>query len=148
MYEIQFEHPEVERLDRDGIVAIQKAKLAKLGERLQGSPDWLKRFKAAGMEPRDLADYDNLHAIPTLEKADLRALYPYPMLTVDISQVRRFVATSGTTGLPVMFGLTDILGNGPAIACAFALWAMLFLAASFAAAQALSGRRIGSAMRA
>lgn len=48
----------------------------------------------------------------------------------------------------VMFGLTDILGNGPAIACAFATWAMLFLAAAFAAAQALSGRRLGSAMRA
>ena len=47
----------------------------------------------------------------------------------------------------VMFGLTDILGNGPAIACAFATWAMLFLAAAFAAAQALSGRRLGSAMR-
>ncbi len=48
----------------------------------------------------------------------------------------------------VMFGLTDILGNGPAIACAFATWAMLFLAAAFAAAQALSGRGIGSSMRA
>ena len=59
------------------------------------------------MEARDLGDYDNLHAMPTLEKSDLRALYPYPMLTVDISRVRRFVATSGTTGLPVMFGLTE-----------------------------------------
>lgn len=48
----------------------------------------------------------------------------------------------------VMFGLTDILGNGPAIACAFATWAMLFLAAAFAAATAISGRGIGSSMRA
>jgi iron(III) transport system permease protein len=47
----------------------------------------------------------------------------------------------------VMFGLTDILGNGPAIACAFATWAMLFLAAAFAAANAL-GRGVSSAMRA
>jgi iron(III) transport system permease protein len=48
----------------------------------------------------------------------------------------------------VMFGLTDILGNGPAIACAFATWAMLFLAAAFAAARALTGRGVGSSMRA
>ena len=73
---ITFEHPEIESLDRDGIVAIQRAKLKKLAERLQGSPDWVKRFKAAGMEPRDLGDFDNLHAMPTLEKSDLRALYP------------------------------------------------------------------------
>lgn len=107
MSTITFEHPEIESLDRDGIVAIQKAKLKKLAERLQASPDWVKRFKAAGMEPRDLGNFDALHTMPTLEKADLRALYPYPMLTVDIAQVRRFVATSGTTGLPVMFGLTE-----------------------------------------
>ncbi len=48
----------------------------------------------------------------------------------------------------VMFGLTDILGNGPAIACAFATWAMLFLAAAFAAAQALTGRGVSSSLRA
>lgn len=47
----------------------------------------------------------------------------------------------------VMFGLTDILGNGPAIACAFATWAMLFLAAAFAAASAL-GRGVGSNFKA
>lgn len=40
----------------------------------------------------------------------------------------------------VMFHLTEILGNGPAIACAFATWAMLFLAAAFAAARMLGGR--------
>lgn len=47
----------------------------------------------------------------------------------------------------VMFGLTDILGNGPAIACAFATWAMLFLGAAFAAASAL-GRGVSGSMRA
>ena len=104
---IQFEHPEIEKLDRDGIVAIQKTKLRALGDRLQNSPEWVQHFKKAGMTPRDLGDFEGLHHAPTLEKSDLRALYPFPMLTVDMSQVRRFVATSGTTGLPVMFGLTD-----------------------------------------
>lgn len=44
----------------------------------------------------------------------------------------------------VMFGLVDILGGGPAIACAFAAWAMLFLASAYAAAAALGrGRLLG-----
>jgi phenylacetate-CoA ligase len=44
--------------------------------------------------------------MPTLEKADLRARYPFPLLTVPVEQVVRFCATSGTTGLPVMFGFS------------------------------------------
>ncbi|MBI5109230.1 MAG: AMP-binding protein [Rhodocyclales bacterium] len=104
---LKFEHPDVEGLDRDGILAIQKRKLKALGERLQNSPEWVAHFRKGGMSPRDLTDFDHLHQVPTLEKSDLRALYPFPMLTVDMSQVRRFVATSGTTGLPVLFGLTD-----------------------------------------
>ncbi|MEK7415112.1 MAG: ABC transporter permease subunit, partial [Planctomycetota bacterium] len=47
----------------------------------------------------------------------------------------------------VMFNLVDILGNGPAITCAFATWAMLFLAASFAAANALTRRGSAGSLR-
>lgn len=104
---IKFEHPEIERLDRDGIVAIQRKKLKILGDRLAASPDWVRHFQQAGLSPRDLGDFDALSSMPTLCKKDLRALYPFPMLTTELARVRRFVATSGTTGLPVMFGLTD-----------------------------------------
>jgi phenylacetate-CoA ligase len=89
-----YQHPEVECLDRDAILAIQKGKLAALGGRLATSPDWVAHFRSAGMSPADL-------------KANLRDLYPFPMLTNDMSAIRRFIATSGTTGLPVMFGMTD-----------------------------------------
>jgi hypothetical protein len=41
----------------------------------------------------------------------------------------------------------DILGSGPAIACAFATWAMLFLGSAFAAAGALSRRGPGGLLR-
>lgn len=107
MEAVKFEHPEIEGLDRDGIVAIQRRKLKALGDRLQDSPEWIRHFQQAGMSPRDLGDFDALSSVPTLEKTDLRALYPFPMLTTELAQVRRFIATSGTTGLPVMFGLTE-----------------------------------------
>ena len=102
-----FAHPEIETLDRSGILAIQKKKLKALGERLQGSPEWVRHFQKVGMSPRDLGDLEALSSAPTLDKADLRALYPFPMLTAELTQVRRFVATSGTSGMPVMFGLTE-----------------------------------------
>lgn len=99
-------HPEIESLDRDAIKALQARKLTALGKRLAASSDWREHFAQAGMHPGDLAAADGLANAPTLEKSDLRARYPFPMLTVDASQVTRFFATSGTTGLPVMFGFT------------------------------------------
>jgi phenylacetate-CoA ligase len=102
--EIVYQHPEIESLDRDGIVAIQRRRLAELGRRLEGSPEWVAHFARAGMRPRDLEDLGALARVPTLEKRDLRERYPFPFLTTPMSEVARFVATSGTTGLPVMFG--------------------------------------------
>ncbi|HMQ71677.1 MAG TPA: AMP-binding protein [Rubrivivax sp.] len=86
--------------------AVQDRKLEALGRRLAASPDWQAHLSRAGVEARDLRDRASLAAMPTLEKADLRARYPFPMLTVPGESVARFCATSGTTGLPVLFGFT------------------------------------------
>src|SRR5258708_12377818 len=101
-------HPldDVEFRDRDAIVKLQRAKLIRLGLRLAGHGDWRAHFHRAGMRPEDLAGPDGLASAPMLEKSDLRSLYPFPLLTVPVEQVARFCATSGTTGLPVMFGLS------------------------------------------
>jgi iron(III) transport system permease protein len=47
----------------------------------------------------------------------------------------------------VLFELVNILGPGPSIACAFAVWAMLFLASSLALAAAILGRNISQLFR-
>ena len=91
---------------REDVLAIQNAKLAALGARLAASTEWCRHFAAAGLTPGDLADREVLGALPPLDKADLRARYPFPFLTVAPECVARFCATSGTTGLPVMFGFT------------------------------------------
>lgn len=100
-------HPEIEQLDRDDLKAIQARKLAALGERLAGSPDWVEHFKKGGVHPRDLADPQALASVPFSDKTQLRERYPFPMLTEGFEKVTRFCATSGTTGLPVLFGYTD-----------------------------------------
>ncbi|OGV33773.1 MAG: hypothetical protein A2020_11645 [Lentisphaerae bacterium GWF2_45_14] len=46
-----------------------------------------------------------------------------------------------------IFELSQILGEGPFIACAFGLWAMLFLTFTILAATLLMGKRIGSLFR-
>lgn len=100
------QHPEIETLDRDGILRIQHEGLAQMGQRLGQDKAWQEHFAKAGMKAEDLASPDGLANAPFMEKEHLRAQYPFPYLTVEIEQVERFVSTSGTTGLPVMFGMT------------------------------------------
>ncbi|MEC9345453.1 MAG: AMP-binding protein [Pseudomonadota bacterium] len=98
--------PEIEALDVDDLRAVQHQRLADLGARLQQSPEWVAHFAKGGVTPRDLADPQALASVPFLEKSDLRERYPFPMLTTGVGDVARFCATSGTTGLPVLFGFT------------------------------------------
>lgn len=99
-------HPEIESLDRTGIERLQKTRLASLAERLADSPEWTAHFASAGMSPRDLAAADGLAHAPFLDKSALHERYPFPFLSVPMDRVERFIATSGTTGLPVLFGMT------------------------------------------
>lgn len=99
-------HREVERLPADEIAQIQSRRLADMGRRLAQNPDWVAHFKTAGLSPSDLAAPDGLANAPFLDKSALHDRYPFPFLTAPMAEVERFMATSGTTGLPVMFGMT------------------------------------------
>ncbi len=99
-------HPEIEFLDRDAILAIQRDKLVRLGKRLSGSLEWSAHFRAAGQNPRDLADPQGLANAPMLTVEQLHERYPLPMLTAQEFQVERVFATAETAGPPVMFGFT------------------------------------------
>jgi phenylacetate-CoA ligase len=100
-------HPEIESLDWDQLTQLQAQRLAQLGERLAKSSEWTQHFAASGMNPTDLASPDGLKAAPFLDKDCLRERYPFPLLTVPMAQIERVMATSGTTGLPVVFGMTS-----------------------------------------
>ncbi len=98
--------PEIETLDREGIDRLQRRRLAALGRRLSAHPEWVEHFARSGLGPEDLAADDGLAHAPFLDKSSLRDRYPFPFLTVPPERVERFMATSGTTGLPVLFGMT------------------------------------------
>ena len=57
-------------------------------------------------ETSDLAAGDGLEHAPFLDKSALPGGYPFPFLTAAMLSVRRFMATTGTIGLPVLFGMT------------------------------------------
>lgn len=99
-------HPDVESLDVQALQALQARRLSELGARLAGDAAWAEHFAAAGLTPRDLGARDGLANAPFLDKAVLRRHGEFPFLTAPMQDVVRFVATSGTTGLPIMFGMT------------------------------------------
>jgi phenylacetate-CoA ligase len=100
-------HPEIESLDHGQIEQLQRLRLADLATRLNTHPDWIEHFAKAGMKPADLAAHDGLANAPFLDKSDLRGRESFPFLTIEPQGVERFMATSGTTGLPVLFGMTN-----------------------------------------
>jgi hypothetical protein len=57
-------HIDVEGLGHPAIQALQCKRLAELGRRLEGQPDWTAHFAAAGMRPSDLAADDGLANAP------------------------------------------------------------------------------------
>lgn len=99
-------HPEIETLDYEGIQQVQRKHLEALTQRLAASPEWIAHFKQANMTPADLLAPDGLANAPFLDKSHLRAHYPFPFVTAPVEKIERFMATSGTTGLPVLFGMT------------------------------------------
>ncbi len=73
------------------------------------------------------------------------ALFAFSFSMLEVSD--SLILAQKTEFFPItraIYDLSQILGSGPYIACAFGVWAMLFLAAALAAAGAMLGGKIGS----
>ncbi len=70
-------------------------------------PFYRAAFDAAGLGPDDCHSLADLARFPFTTKADLRANYPFGMLAVEQSELRRLHASSGTTGRPTVVGYTE-----------------------------------------
>ncbi|MEW6351270.1 MAG: phenylacetate--CoA ligase [Thermodesulfobacteriota bacterium] len=64
----------------------------------QGSPAYRKKLDGAGVKPEDIKSLDDLRRLPFTAASDLAAGYPFPLLSVPMSDVVRIHASSGTTG--------------------------------------------------
>lgn len=63
-----------------------------------GSDFYRKKMDQAGVFPDDIKSLDDLKRLPFTSARDLSNGYPFPLLSVPMSQVVRLHASSGTTG--------------------------------------------------
>ena len=69
-----------------------------VGHAYQGSSFYRDKMDGAGIRPEDIQSLDDLEKLPFTTAQDLRADYPFPLLSVPFEKVVRIHATSGTTG--------------------------------------------------
>ena len=64
----------------------------------KGSPEYRRKFDAAGVVPEDIHGLEDLRRLPLTTAEDLRDGYPFPLRCVPFDQIVRIHSSSGTTG--------------------------------------------------
>ncbi len=63
-----------------------------------GSPEYRRKFDAAGVIPEDITRLEDLKRLPLTTAEDLRDGYPFPLRCVPFENIVRIHSSSGTTG--------------------------------------------------
>ncbi len=95
-------------MQRDELKMLQserlKKQVARMYERVQCFRD---RMDKAGLKPSDINGIEDLSKLPFSYKSDLRDWYPYGLFAVDMTDIKRVHASSGTTGKRIVVGYTE-----------------------------------------
>jgi len=99
--------PDIEKKSKSEIKEFQEKELRSLLKYLKkNSPFYKKWFVKHNINLLDIKRLEDLVKIPVTTKDDLQK-YNNDFFCVDPSKIVDYVTTSGTTGKPVFFGLTD-----------------------------------------
>lgn len=66
-----------------------------------------QRMDALKLKPGHIQSLEDVSKLPFTKKTDLRDTYPYGLFAVDMTEVVRLHASSGTTGNPIVVGYTQ-----------------------------------------
>jgi phenylacetate-CoA ligase len=84
---------------------LQKLQLEKLKETAawvyEKIPFYQTAFDNLGIKPQDIHHLEDVFKLPVTVKTDLRDNYPFGLCAVDMKEVVRIHASSGTTGKPI-----------------------------------------------
>lgn len=69
-----------------------------LNHAYNGSPAYRRKLDDSGIKPGEIKTLDDLKKLPFTTSRDLADGYPFPLLSVPVSDVVRLHASSGTTG--------------------------------------------------
>ena len=84
---------------QEELAAIQLAGLQwTVRHAFEGSPFYRQRLTEAEMTPDRIRSLDDLKRLPFVTAQDLQANYPWPLLSVPMTRIVRFHASTGTTG--------------------------------------------------
>lgn len=105
-------HPETDTMPWEVLRESQLADFAPLLSRLRGAPAWSRMLGAA---PDSISSEQQLHDLPFTVKTDLREAQAettdgLPLGDLQVArthELRQITSSSGTTGVPVFFGLTQ-----------------------------------------
>jgi phenylacetate-CoA ligase len=109
--EYQYRNPEIEKMQRKELEALQLKKLKEAAGYALKTTYNKPRLESAGIHcPDDIKSLDDLKRIPFTTKDDLRDGFPYGFLAIPKENVVRLHASSGTTGVPttIYFSSDDI----------------------------------------
>ncbi|MDD4543867.1 MAG: AMP-binding protein, partial [Clostridia bacterium] len=69
-------------------------------------PYYKKKMEDIDLYPEDIKSCDDLYKLPFTTKDDLRNTYPYGLVAVDLDEIVRIHASSGTTGKRIVVAYT------------------------------------------
>jgi phenylacetate-CoA ligase len=89
---------DIETMPREKLEAVQLECLKSTLQRAATSPHYSGVFKEKGFDPAKLNSLRDVNNIPLTTKEDLRASWPYGLLTVSKDELVRMHSSSDTTG--------------------------------------------------
>ncbi len=96
-----------ECMSRDEMKVLQSRRLQKLVDRVYNRvPHYRAKMMEAGVEPGDIKSVEDIVKLPFTTKQDMRDTYPFGMFAVDMDEITRIHASSGTTGKQTVVGYT------------------------------------------
>ncbi|HOJ65344.1 MAG TPA: phenylacetate--CoA ligase [Spirochaetota bacterium] len=97
-----------ETLSRDNMEEHQLENLKKLVEKLYNKvPFYKKKMDILGIKPSDIKKLSDIQKLPFTTKDEMREVYPYGLLAVDLKDIVEIHTSSGTTGKPVVDAYTE-----------------------------------------
>ena len=102
---------ELETLPRRDLEALQLKRLKQtVAQVARRTPFYQEKLKALGMRASDVQSSRDLRRLPFTTREDLRATYPFGLLSVPREQATRLHTSSGTTGKPkaIFFSARDV----------------------------------------
>ncbi|MDY5627069.1 MAG: phenylacetate--CoA ligase [Clostridia bacterium] len=97
-----------ECMSREQMRALQSERLIETVKRVyEHQAPYRKKMDEIGLKPEDIKSVDDLTKLPFTVKQDLRDNYPYGLFAVNMDDIVRIHASSGTTGKQTVVGYTQ-----------------------------------------